>query len=337
VYRSPVTARPDSWFCIFPWQQTSMNMSLRHLEVFQQGYTRRLAEMTAESSQRFPRNKKKRDDAAVADRKQCRLDFAGCVQAVDFLQPDSLSEDSGGFRAQSRRMLLHHGLLHPFTSTAKRYFYAQYALACQREQETRAPIRLTATSGKALLMKNFKKHVRQQRDELWWTDWDRVLGMVDEIFGETSCDPLLLLGKLLKLATSIGSAGRDEMKSPGNRALREMLLQCVLVGMRGALMCTPVEGKTSEWGKIFSVHFEAFSVMYDECMGEERAPECWQYAPGDWDEETTEAAVRTARTHSSRMGSTLKSYHDSFNTVCALREHGHTLRCLGRFASTCVC
>jgi len=194
-------------------------------------------------------------------------------------------------------------------------------LACKRDAVTGAPTQSSATDGKKTLMDSFKKVVKQQRDELWWTDWDRVLGMIDEIFGATSCKPLLLVGKLLKLATAIGSAGRDEMARPGNRALREMLLQCVLVGMRGALMCTPVEGKTSEWGKIFSVHFEVFSVMYDESMGQARTPGRWEYAPGDWDEETTEAAVRTARTYSSRMGSTLRSYHDSFNVVCALREH----------------
>ena len=71
VYRSPVTARPDSWFCIFPWEKTSMNMSLAHLEVFHGGCTRRLAELISVLDQEFPRNKKKRDEAAVAHRKRC--------------------------------------------------------------------------------------------------------------------------------------------------------------------------------------------------------------------------------------------------------------------------
>ena len=40
----------------------------------------------AESDAKFPRNKKLREDAAVQNRRECRLMFAECVSEVDFLQ-----------------------------------------------------------------------------------------------------------------------------------------------------------------------------------------------------------------------------------------------------------
>ena len=143
--------------------------------------------------------------------------------------------------------MLHHGLLHPFTSTAKRFWYTNYALAIEQDGAGWGVPR-TVTEAKGKLTANLNAVVKRQRDDLWWTEWDKVLTQIDRIFAKTSPAPLLRVGRLLNLATSIGSAGRQTMAAPGMRAMREMLLQSVAVGMRGAMMCTPVVGKQSEWG-----------------------------------------------------------------------------------------